>query len=448
MQKFDAKTAVETIFPDYKEDLASLVAANSKDAPAVAKSPFGKGVQQALETVLGIADKLGFETTIDPDGYYGYAEAGAGEQMLGVLGHIDVVPADDLEAWNTPPFELTEADGMFFGRGVTDDKGPVLASLYALKILLEHGAIPDKRIRFIFCTNEESLWQGVEKYIENEEHPTFGFTPDADFPLIFAEKGLVEYNLVANDAETVDLVGGTAFNASAAKASVPYSQSIADAMDNLGYEYEIDADRLVAIGKAAHAMVPEEGVNAILRLAEALTKTGETGSMLNFLTEKARDPFARDIFGDVTDSVSGQLKFNVGLADFQPGTQTVGIDIRFPVTYEKARVDQALQDAAEPYGVHVEQFDYLPPVYIDVQTPFVQSLLQAYREVTGDEQTQPISTGGATFARSMDNIVAFGALMPGAPKTEHQANERAVIADIKTAIQIYIRAFELLAVQQ
>ena len=258
----------------------------------------------------------------------------------------------------------------------------------------------------------------------------------------------MEYNLVADDADAVDFNGGVAYNAVAAKASTPYTDKIAAAMDSLGYEYEKDGNRLVAKGKAAHAMSPEEGVNAILRLAQALVKTGATGGLLRFLAEKANDPFGKTIFGNIADTISGNLKFNVGLADFKPGAQSVGIDIRFPVTYAKEKVDKALEEAVKPYGVRVEQFDYLRSVYIDVNTPFVKALMRAYQEVTGDTETKPIATGGATFARSMDNIIASGALMPGAPRTEHQANESAVIADLKKAMEIYIKAFTLLALER
>jgi acetylornithine deacetylase/succinyl-diaminopimelate desuccinylase-like protein len=252
----------------------------------------------------------------------------------------------------------------------------------------------------------------------------------------------------------VDFSGGMSYNAVAGKASTLYTDEVAKAMDSLGYEYEKDGERLLAKGKAVHAMEPQEGVNAILRLAEALVKTGaapagcETGSMLKFLTEKANSPFGTEIFGDISDSASGKLTFNVGLADFKPGKQTVGIDIRFPVTCKKETVDKMLEEAARPYGIRVEQYDFLRPLYTDVNTPLVKSLMQAYQEVTGDTKTQAIATGGATFARSMDNIVAFGALMPGAAKTEHQVNEYVEINDMKKAMEIYIRAFELLAVSE
>jgi len=447
MQAVDVKAAIELNFPQFQKDLARLVAANSKNAPASGNAPFGEGVQLALETILDIAKGFGFQTTIDPEGYYGYADIGAGEEMLGVLGHVDVVPADDPESWDTPPFTLTEKDGLLYGRGVTDDKGPMLASLYALKLMLDKGAALNKRVRFIFCTDEESLWRGVKKYIEREELPAYGFTPDSSFPLIYAEKGLVEYTLSAEDPDPVDFRGGSAYNAVADKASVPYTDEIARAMDSLGYEYEKVEGRLVAKGRATHAMVPETGVNAIVRLAEALVKSGKKDSMLRFLVEMGNDPFGEKIFGEVADAVSGKLKFNVGLLDFKPGLQTVGIDIRFPVTYEKEKVDRALEEAGRPYGVRVEQFDYLPSVYFDVNKPLVKLLMRAYQEVMGDMTSEPISSGGATFARSMDNIIAFGALLPGRAKTEHQPNEYGIIADLKVAMEIYVRAFELLAVE-
>ncbi|MDL2225770.1 Sapep family Mn(2+)-dependent dipeptidase [Eubacteriales bacterium OttesenSCG-928-M02] len=444
MKDFDARSAVEQAFPQYLQDLTTLVSANSKNMPPVEGAPFGAGVQQALSGAIAIAKRMGFSTFLEPSGYYGYAEVGEGKEMLGVLGHLDVVPADDVENWNTPPFTLTEKDGLIYGRGVADDKGPMLASLYAMKLLLDAGIQLNKRVRFIFCTDEESLWRGVKKYMEQEEHPTFGFTPDADFPLLFAEKGLVEYTLTAHEKDSVILSGGTALNAVAASAQTPYDAKIEEALKALGYEYAVEGDKLVVKGRAVHAMDADKGTNAIVRLCQALVKAGVGGTMARFITEMCAHAFAEPIFGDISDTFSGRLTCNLGLADFKPGTQTLGIDIRFPVSFQKEQIAALLEKAAAKYDIAVEEFDYLHPLHIDINTPLVQSLLKAYRDVTGDTETQPISTGGATFARSMDNIVAFGAQMPGVPTSEHEANESAVVADLKLSMQIYMRAFELL----
>lgn len=447
MISFDPQKEVEALFPSYLKDLANLVSANSKNEEAIPGAPFGPGPKQALESMIAIADRMGYKTFVDPEGYYGYAEVGEGKEMLGVLGHLDVVPADDVENWTTPPFTMTQVGEELHGRGVQDDKGPMLASMYAMKILLDHGVVLNKRVRFIYCIDEETLWISVKAYAKKEEHPTYGFTPDADFPLLYAEMGLSEYTLTAQEADCALLEGGSALNAVPGKAHSPYTPELEEAMKSLGYEYKVDADQLVAIGKAMHVLDSAKGVNAITHLAEALVKTGAKGQALRFLTEKGNNPQGSNIFGLVSD-FSGDLVFNPGLADFKPGKQSIGIDIRFPVTYKKEDVDAALEKAAAPYGLKVEQFDYLPSLHIPTDTPFIQKLMRAYQEVTGDTKTQPLTTGGATFARSMENIVAYGSLLPGGPDTEHQPNEYAIISQIKVGIQVYIRAFDLLAVEE
>ena len=448
MTKFDVRAAIEDKFDDYKKDLAALVSANSKNTEAAIGAPMGKGARQALDTMIEIAERLGLKTTVDPEGYYGYAEIGEGKELFGVLGHLDVVPADDVENWDTNPFKLEEKDGKLWGRGVIDDKGPTLATLYALKILLESGAKLKQRVRFIFCTDEESLWRCVKRYVEKEEHPSFGITPDADFPLLFAEKGAVRYDLFAKDAKAVDIKGGTAYNAVASEASIPMDKEVEKQMKALGYKYEEKDGLLIAKGKAAHAMEPEKGVNAIVHLMEALYKIGNESDIVKFVAEVGNNPFGIGIFGDVADDVSGKLKFNVGLVDCKDGEQKLGIDIRFPVTYEKEKVDTALAEVAAKYNIEVKEFDYLQSIYIATDTPFVKTLMQAYQEVTGDIRSQPSSTGGATFARSMKNIVAYGAAFPGRPQTEHQANEMVIIDDLKKAQEIYFRAFELLLTKE
>ena len=449
MSKFDVRKAIENYFDDYKKDLASLVSIDSKNAEAAPGAPMGKGPRKALDTMIAIAERLGFKTTLDSEGYYGYADAGEGKELFGILGHLDVVPADDVENWDTNPFEMVEKDGKFWGRGVTDDKGPLLASLYALKILLDSGAKLKQRVRVIFCTDEECLWHCVKRYVKNEEHPSFGITPDADFPLLYAEKGLVEYDLIAKDKDVVDFKAPGAYNAVSGEASIPMDANVESAMKEFGYEYIVKDGRLVAKGKAAHAMQPEEGVNAMVHLMEAMHKAGDNTSMVKFIAEAGNDPFGHGIFGkDVKDEVSGPLKFNVGLAEYKKGEQKIGIDIRFPVTYPKEKVDETLTEVAAKYNVEVKQFDYLPSIYLATDTPFIKTLMKAYQEVTGDTKSQPISTGGATFARSMENIVAYGALMPGRPQTEHRENEMVVIDDLKTAQEVYFRAFDMLLTKE
>lgn len=149
--------------------------------------PFGKNIDDALNEFLKIAENLGFRTK-NIDKYCGYVEFGEGEELVGIIGHLDVVPEG--EGWTYPPFELTIRDDILYGRGTIDDKGPVIASLYAMKAVMEKTAI-HKRVRLIVGLNEENDWKCINYYKEHEEMPIIGFSPDADFPCIYSEKALL-----------------------------------------------------------------------------------------------------------------------------------------------------------------------------------------------------------------------------------------------------------------
>lgn len=441
----EKEKVINALFPDYQEDLADLIAIDSV-LDENGEEPFGKSIQEALEAILAIADKLGFETTIDPDGYYGYADIGSGDDLFGVLGHVDVVPAGDLENWESNPFELTEKDGQLYGRGTSDDKGPMLASMYALKAILDEGYELNQRVRFIFGTDEESLWRCMDAYTAEEELPTMGFTPDSSFPLTYAEKGLIEYYLHMEEETTIRLEGGGPLNAVPEQARVDYDEDVEKSLKDLGFDYKRDGDDLVVYGQAVHAMAADQGENAIVYAAEALHQAGKRNKMIDFIVDVLSNPNGEGVYGVVEDETSGKLMFTVGSVEFTESSQKVGLDMRFPVSYSKEFIDDGLKEVAEEHGVTVEDYDYLPPVHIERDSDLVQSLMNAYQEVTGDMDSEPRLSGGATYARAMDNIVAYGALLPGKEETEHQANENLVIEDMKTAMEIYIEAFMNLVV--
>lgn len=441
----EKEKVINALFPDYQEDLADLIAIDSV-LDENGEEPFGKSIQEALEAILAIADKLGFETTIDPDGYYGYADIGSGDDLFGVLGHVDVVPAGDLDNWESNPFELTEKDGQLYGRGTSDDKGPMLASMYALKAILDEGYELNQRVRFIFGTDEESLWRCMDAYTAKEELPTMGFTPDSSFPLTYAEKGLIEYYLHMEEETSIRLEGGGPLNAVPEQARVDYDEDVEKSLKDLGFDYKRDGEDLVVYGQAVHAMAADQGENAIVYAAEALHQAGKRNKMIDFIVDVLSNSNGEGVYGVVEDETSGKLMFTVGSVEFTESSQKVGLDMRFPVSYSKEFIDDGLKEVAEEHGVTVEDYDYLPPVHIERDSDLVQSLMNAYQEVTGDMDSEPRLSGGATYARAMDNIVAYGALLPGKEETEHQANENLVIEDMKTAMEIYIEAFMNLVV--
>ncbi len=409
--------------------------------------PFGAAVDQALRKALQIAGDLGFRTHYGDGGYYGYAEIGEGDEMVGILGHLDVVPAGNLEDWDHGPFDPVEIDGMLYGRGTQDDKGPLLAALFAVKALMDAGAQFHKRVRFIFGTDEETLWRCINRYKEREELPGMGFSPDARFPLTYAEKGLLQLQLTGGNASGLRLAGGSAFNA------VPDTMlydgarqdELAGKLDELGFAYTRTARGIAVQGQAAHAMEPEAGVNAIARLCIALDAMGVESKAVAFVArEIGEDPFATRIFSPCADAPSGRLKFNVGKIALDDAEQ-LSIDCRLPVTVAKDEIVAKLSAAAARHGLAYQEFDWLAPLYLPLDHPVIETLLGVYRQRTGDEVSQPAVSGGATYARAMDNCVAFGALFPDELVTEHQPNERAVLDNLYKAMEIYAYAIHELS---
>lgn len=436
----------EKIKSDYLESLKTIVSYPSVLNEGENGTPFGQSIQNVLEKTLEITRSLGFKTYIDPKGYYGYAEIGQGEELLTVLCHLDVVPAGDLSDWETPPFEATIKDGWIHGRGVQDDKGPSLAALYAVKALMDAGVTFNKRIRFIYGTDEETLWRCMARYNELEETATLGFAPDSSFPLTYAEKGLLQIKLHGSGSQELAIEAGEAFNVVPAKAS--YTGNLADSLEvelkKQAFEYERTADTVTVIGVPKHSKDAAEGVNAIVRLATGLNPLIQH-SAIQFIAEAVReDATGSSLFGEISDEPSGTLSFNVSGLTINQDKSEIRIDLRIPVLADKDKLVRELSQIAEKYQLRYEEFDYLAPLYVPLDSELVSTLMAVYKEKTNDD-SPAVSSGGATFARTMPNCVAFGALFPGALQTEHQANERTVIEDLYKAMDIYAETIYRLA---
>ncbi|MFS9027651.1 dipeptidase [Streptococcus cristatus] len=409
-------------------------------------TPFGQAIQDVLEKTLEICRSLGFTTYLDPKGYYGYAEIGQGAELLAVLCHLDVVPSGDEADWRTPPFEASIKDGWIFGRGVQDDKGPSMAALYAVKALLDSGVKFKKRVRFIFGTDEETLWRCMGRYNELEETATLGFAPDSSFPLTYAEKGLLQVKLHGPGSEQLELEAGAAFNVVPGKASYQGKllELVVAGLQAAAFDYEQNDQQVTVLGLPKHAKDAAEGINAIVRLATVLQPL-QAHPALAFIAEAVgEDATGCRLFGDISDEPSGRLSFNIAGLTLNSEKSEIRIDIRIPVLADKVQLVAKLADIAGRYQLDYEEFDYLAPLYVPKDSELVSTLMAIYQEKTGD--TSPaMSSGGATFARTMPNCVAFGALFPGVEQTEHQANERASLEDLYRAMDIYAETIFRLA---
>ena len=409
-------------------------------------TPFGQAIQDVLEKTLELARELGFQTYIDPEGYYGYAEIGQGEELLAVLCHLDVVPAGDLEDWQTPPFEATLKDGWLIGRGVQDDKGPSLAALYAVKSLLDQGLAFTKRIRFIFGTDEETLWRCMNRYNQIEEKADLGFAPDSSFPLTYAEKGLLQVKLHGPGWEDRPLQAGRALNVVPDKATYKGErlEELLPVIEQSGVNYTEETGAVTVLGLSKHSKDAAEGVNAIVGLAESLSLIQPHPALLFIADAVGEDATGAALFGEIKDEPSGALSFNIATLSIDEEQSEIGIDIRIPVLADKGALVERLTEVAASYQLQYEEFDYVAPLYVPLDSPLVSTLMEVYQEETGD-QTPAMSSGGATFARTMENCVAYGALFPDALQTEHQANERAKLDDLYRAMEIYAETIRRLA---
>lgn len=415
------------------EALRGLIAIDSVAGRDVApEAPYGTGPARAVSCALELCARLGMRVT-NRENQVAYAEIGQGEEIVGILAHLDIVPAGD--GWKYDPFSCTVEDGKIYGRGLSDDKGPAVACIFAMKDLLDAGAPLRRRIRILFGQSEETgAWADMEYYREHEELPVFGFTPDADFPAIYGEKGIVCFDLSMplERSGLLSIEGGSAINMVPGwcRASYPGGDGKAAALRTEGRE--------------AHASTPEKGDNAITGMMELLN-----GRIDSPLVDFYREHIGRNLNGQamgcaLEDGQSGKLTMNVGTVRTENGRVILAVDVRNPVTFTAKEVLEPVRAAAEPYGFEVKLTEDLAPVYMDKNGKVIESLLSVYREATGDH-TEPTVIGGGTYARAMKNIVAFGPMFPGRELTEHQKNEYLLAEDFYAIRDIYRAAMEKLA---
>ena len=428
--------------------LARLVKHDSHQGEALEGKPFGEGPAAALAEALEIGREMGFRT-VNLDNYCGYIETGAGSDIIGIAAHLDIVPAG--EGWETDPFTLTEKDGWVYGRGVSDDKGAVIAVLYAMKLLRESGVSLDKRIRLILGCNEESGSLCMKHYNEVEEPLTSGFTPDGNFPGIHGEKGMCAMVLRCSSSKIVSIEGGFVSNA-VCNHCVTKLEAESVSPDKLRHalsrtpltSYSVtEEDNLIvidAVGTAAHASTPLLGVNAAAYTLSALKEAGFKDDFVDFYLDRIGLACDGAGLGLKISDKYGDLTLNNGIVRMENGVITCTIDIRFPVTY----TCEQIKELAAPYlnsdkGT-VEILRLNEPLFYPPESPLVRGLYNAYVEVTGDSSIKPMVIGGGTYAKSLPGIIAFGCEFPDADNHIHDANEKLDIEELLEQTAIYTQA--------
>lgn len=442
---------IKSIAQGYEQELitriAKLVSYNSVMGEATTQYPFGKVVADCLHAALEMCEQDGFRIT-NLDNYAGYAEIGEGEQLIGILGHLDVVPAG--EGWTTDPFHAVIRDGKLYGRGTTDDKGAVVASMIAMKILKQLYPNMKKRIRLIMGCNEENGSLCLKHYVEKEGHVDYGFTPDGNFPGIHGEKGMVHGKFSIRTEQILAIKGGLAGNVvpnyveMLVKHDSFDQQKFAEYSKSHQLTYSItnkDTGVLVIVnGVASHASLPHLGVNAISHAMNGLYYAGMKDPFVDFYARRIGLSYHGDYLHIHLKDEFGELTFNIGVVSMEEDIITASIDIRFPIRLHVQDVVGPMQAAFDEEDVELVIQSTHEPLFFEVDSPLVSMLSSAYYEVTGDTEHKVETIGGGTYAKGINNTIAFGCEFPGEDCHIHDADEFAVIENLIKQVEIYVVA--------
>jgi len=439
-------------------DLIAIPSVNTEEART--EMPFGKEVANALNRFLEIAGGLGFETK-NFDGYVGEVNVGKGNYIIGVLCHIDVVEAG--KGWDSEPFLPHIKDNKVYGRGSSDNKGPMLTALYAIKRLHDDGKIPDDvTIRMIIGTNEEEMWEDIKYYLKIADSlPNISIVPDGYFPLVYCEKGLYDFDIIHDLSDNemaavkiIELHGGDARNVvpaeaiSILKADDFIVDTLQKALVEKGYDGEVRNEgnnvKVKIIGKSCHAMVPEKGINAISQMIDILSVCCKQRFITDFNRLIGTSYNGEKCGCAFEDVETGALTFNVGMISILDGKILLKANLRYPPSQDFDTLNKVLIKSMGKGNFKVEFVEHLLPIYLDKDGKLINILMKAYQDISGDTKTEPLAIGGATYARALPNAVCFGTLFPYEEELAHEVNEFIDIDSIGKAMDILYEALLLL----
>lgn len=427
-------------FDETVQTIVEMLQYDSSLSEACEGAPFGKGAADCLAAFLAKAESFGFKTK-NYDGYIGEVLFGEGEPFA-ILAHLDVVPAGD--GWKYPPFGGVINDDVsdggvtgkkIWGRGALDDKAPAVCCLYALKALKDAGVAPKRQIKLILGCNEESGWKCIEHYQKVAALPEEGFTPDADFPVIYAEKGILHFTLCfpIENAPFKTLTAGKRVNMVCDKATALLTKEAGGKLSLYrGFTecfYDNTTGYMTTYGKSAHASTPQKGDNALKKMFAFFAEIHEGCKTVYDI-----------LFGDRFELTkmqdeTGFLTIAPNLAAYENGTLKITVDVRFPATHTK---EEVLAPFAEN-GIAYEVNNYQPPLYNDPNGKLIRTLLSVYNEQM-ETDAHPIAIGGGTYARALAKGCAFGPEVPGEESTIHQPNEFVTFERVALMNKIYYEA--------
>lgn len=457
---------IDSMKADIISTTQELIGFKSVETTPEPGAPFGRPMRACLDRVLEMCEEMGFSTK-NIDGYAGHAECGEGEEIVGILVHMDVVPEGS--GWSVDPYGGQVIDGKLFGRGAIDDKGPAAAVMYALKAVKDSGEKFNKRVRIIFgCDEESGRWDCMKHYFQSEEMPSCGFSPDADFPIINSEMGITIFNLSKEFSNTESnalagikinsIKGGNRPNMvpdycecelevgkdleESLREKVEFMKDKQNAdiiLEQMGANFIVKSH-----GISAHGSTPDKGLNAVSQMISLLSKLplddDERAGFVRFMDSSIGMETDGESFGlYMRDEVSGKLVFNLGVFELNEKSATATINVRYPVTKTRDEVYAIIEKKALEAGINYNEVTGKAPLYVPADNPLVQKLSAVYKRATGEEATL-ISIGGGTYSRAIKNAVAFGPLFPGQLELAHQKDEYIGVDELIKCTKIYADA--------
>ena len=440
------------------DDYRAILQIPSLESEPIPNAPYGVENRRALDWALEKSKSFGMTVT-DLEGHLGYADFGQGDRLVMSLGHLDVVPVG--LGWKHAPFGAEIDGGYVYARGAEDDKGPTIASFYAMRAIKEVFPEVPARMRQAFGCNEESGFGCVERYMKTEEAPTYGVAPDSGWPLYHAEKGIANLEISVNppkgDFELLSVQGGQRPNIviDACTAQVRVAESVkseveaklADNWDrNVTFRWDGNLLEIEAIGKAAHGSTPFNGDSAAIRVFRLLKSICPLSSQTFF-----QELFETGHIGGAglgiagSDEPSRDLTSNLGIVGTENGVVNLLFNIRYPVTW----TGQKLESLCKAYLAKLSgdfKLDITrdsPPLYFPLDHPIVRAIVDVYAEETGERLT-PGTMGGGTYARAVPNTVSIGTGWEG-DGPAHETDERLKIEHLFKMSRIYVHILYRLA---
>lgn len=451
---------------DLLNDIVDMVKIPSVEGEPLDGFPFGKNVGKALDKALEISQKLGFKTK-NIDGYMGYAEFGEGEDYVAVVGHLDVVPEGS--GWKYEPYGGEIDNGKIYGRGVLDNKGPIISALYGLKAIANSNIKLDKKVRIIFGTNEETGFNDIPYYLSKEKPPIMGFTPDCKYPVVYGERGIGRLNIKKKiNLSGINVYGDFRSNVIPDNCNIDIPKiyihediifyledrtSIENdtikISDKIDIKINSETITISAHGKQAPANSPQVGENAITNVIKYLLEENfindeELNNFFKFIDKYFYNEYYGEKLGiNFEDKLTGKLYLAPYELKCNNEEITFSFGVRYPMTCKIDYITDAIKKVLD-YNIVLNIERNFNPVNFDKDSHLVKSLQLAYERVTGLDGT-PTTTSGGTYAKVMPNIVPFGPSFPGQKGIAHNHDEYMDIDDIILNAKIFANAIYELA---